>query len=333
MKLRLKFIFPLVAGLALSGCSFISITDSSKEEDITKITGSYYEGYNLNKTGDKLLAELQRNCWEKHTKYVAYGQFNSYCVKTKDHGNIEAISQGSEVAQLFYTGKEQVGTYQNSSGAISTSREHVWPCSKSASLWEHYKDKTTDHPHNVDLAKSGVEVYVGGGSDLYHVRLCGYYTNSDRSNDRFVSFTDEEHMAYAGGVKEVKDSGGKWSLKVNAGQQTCEPANEMKGDIARIVTYVYLHYSNRGITPSGSFSLDYASGRVYKYEDMVGSLVLTDVMGYPTEDRCKEVLKAWNKLDPPNEVEKARNNTVQKIQGNRNPFVDFPELIDQAFSY
>ncbi len=52
-------------------------------------------------------------------------------------------------------------------------------------------------------------------------------------------------------------------------------------------------------------------------------------MGYDSEERCLEVLKAWNKLDAPSNVEKLRNETVQKIQGNRNPFVDHPELVDQ----
>ena len=326
MKLKLKFIFPLVAGLALSGCSFITITDANqKEEDATVITGSYYKGYDLTKTGGKLIKELQRNCWEKHTKYVAYGQFNSYCAKTSDHGNIEATEKGGNINQLFYTGKEQ-------SGLSYTSREHVWPCANSSGLWVH-DGSSTDTPHNVDYGGSHSEKYVGGGSDLYHVRLANKTTNSVRGNTRFVSYVDAEHQAYASGVTVQTDSNGKWALKVNTGQKTCEPANEMKGDVARIVLYVFLHYADRGDTPEGTFTLDYAPGRVYKYTDMVGSLSLVSIMGYDSEDRCKEVLSAWNKLDPPSTVEKERNNTVQKIQGNRNPFVDFPDLVDKMFGF
>ena len=44
-----------------------------------------------------------------------------------------------------------------------------------------------------------------------------------------------------------------------------------------------------------------------------------------------EILKAWNKIDPPSEVEKLRNDTVEKIQGNRNPFVDYPKLVNNLF--
>ena len=54
-------------------------------------------------------------------------------------------------------------------------------------------------------------------------------------------------------------------------------------------------------------------------------------MGYSTNKKCQEVLKEWNELDPPSAVEKLRNNTVQKVQGNRNPFVDYPEIANYIF--
>ena len=40
----------------------------------------------------------------------------------------------------------------------------------------------------------------------------------------------------------------------------------------------------------------------------------------------------WNNLDKPSEVEKLRNTTVQKVQGNRNPFVDYPDLVEKMFA-
>lgn len=39
-------------------------------------------------------------------------------------------------------------------------------------------------------------------------------------------------------------------------------------------------------------------------------------------------LKKWNRQDPPNADELAHNEAVFKIQGNRNPFIDYPELAD-----
>ncbi len=39
--------------------------------------------------------------------------------------------------------------------------------------------------------------------------------------------------------------------------------------------------------------------------------------------------KKWNKEDPVDDEERLRNNKIMSIQGNRNPFIDHPELIDQ----
>lgn len=39
-----------------------------------------------------------------------------------------------------------------------------------------------------------------------------------------------------------------------------------------------------------------------------------------------EVLRRWNDLDPVDENEVIRNDKIEKLQGNRNPFIDFPSL-------
>lgn len=48
-----------------------------------------------------------------------------------------------------------------------------------------------------------------------------------------------------------------------------------------------------------------------------------------TIDKVQEsVLKQWNHEDPVDENEALRNDAIQGFQGNRNPFIDQPELID-----
>ncbi len=42
----------------------------------------------------------------------------------------------------------------------------------------------------------------------------------------------------------------------------------------------------------------------------------------------EEYLRRWNHLDPVDDQEMARNNEIEKIQGNRNPFIDNPEYAD-----
>ena len=90
------------------------------------------------------------------------------------------------------------------------------------------------------------------------------------------------------------------------------PEDFAKGDCARICLYLYTHYST-SVNGTGSLKSTYA-----------GNLVLTNVF------TSIATLKEWNRLDPVDELEMARNNYLQTYQGNRNPFIDHPEWVDQV---
>ena len=89
-----------------------------------------------------------------------------------------------------------------------------------------------------------------------------------------------------------------------------KPEDFAKGDCARICLYLYMHYST-SVSGTGSLKSTYA-----------GNLILTNVF------TSISVLKEWNRLDPVDELEMARNNYIQTYQGNRNPFIDHPEWVD-----
>lgn len=319
---KIKLILPLIAmATSLSGC-WIEFGDN--DGDSQQTIDAYYKDCNLNLAGDRLAMELQKHSFAKHTQWILYSQFNSYCSKkTLEDGSyrnsIEAIKDGSNVNQWCYSGKEAGGTGQ---------REHVWPCANSGSLWVHNDSAGS---HYVDGTG-----YFGGGSDLYHVRTCNGPLNNARGNGKFVDFDDKEFASIRKDVVEKGETGGKYTIKLqglNSDQQyadKAEPDDHMKGDIARIVLYVWLHYSERGVTPSGNAVAKLGSySYSHPYSEMTGNLSLTNIMGYTSLERCKEKLIEWNNMDKPSNVEKLRNKTVQAIQGNRNPFVDHPELVDK----
>ena len=79
---------------------------------------------------------------------------------------------------------------------------------------------------------------------------------------------------------------------------------EFRGEIARIIFYCATRYEKLELTD------DYADPT---------SNIKTYKMG-----RVSELLK-WNLEEAVNEREIVRNDEVEKIQGNRNPFVDHPE--------
>ena len=328
MKKRFKLVMPIImACFALSSCDLFNGNGGSSKKS-TKDYGEYYSGYDMTLKGGRLAIELQKLCFAKHKSWVTYGQVNTYFSrKTDENGNVtsnsaEAAADGSDQNEYFYSGLKQKGY---------GTREHVWPCANSSGLWRHDESSVKD---KFNIEYSNGKFYIGGGSDLFHVRTCESKMNSARGNSKFIDFDDEEFAGIRSQAVEFPRTGGGWKLKLQGLDandqyaQKAEPDDNMKGDVARIVAYLWVHYTERGATPEKSLKVgDFE----YTYQDFTGQLSLTNIMGYNDVKKCQEVLKEWNKLDTPSSVERLRNDTVQKIQGNRNPFVDHPDLMDQLF--
>lgn len=149
-------------------------------------------------------------------------------------------------------------------------------------------------------------------ADIVHVVPTDGYVNNRRSNWPFaevanITYQSLQSYCKLGSCKSAGYSG-----------TVFEPNDEIKGDIARIYFYMATcYYSQCGNWSGGIFT---SSGMV-EWE--------------------MNVMKAWSKLDPVDDVEIARNNAVKEVQGNRNPFVDYPgledyiwgDMTDVAFSY
>lgn len=54
-----------------------------------------------------------------------------------------------------------------------------------------------------------------------------------------------------------------------------------------------------------------------------------DRYNLPLKQDTLEILKRWNMEDPPSQQEIVRNDRIEKIQGNRNPYIDDPALADK----
>lgn len=88
-----------------------------------------------------------------------------------------------------------------------------------------------------------------------------------------------------------------------------EPADEYKGDFARGFFYMATVYDD----------ISWAA----QYDWMFTR------SAYPTlQPWAYEMLLQWGRLDPVSQKEILRNDAVEISQGNRNPFVDFPELAE-----
>lgn len=88
-----------------------------------------------------------------------------------------------------------------------------------------------------------------------------------------------------------------------------EPADEYKGDFARTYFYMVTTYSN----------LTWATKYMYMLQQNA----------YPTLNQWSvNLLLKWHRNDPVSQKELDRNEQVYKIQNNRNPFIDHPELAE-----
>jgi len=316
----------------------LELTDEQRqiyEQHYTNKTdcfGNDVEKYNiLTLGGYSLIKEIHKYLIDQHTTYVKYNDINGGIYKNID----KAAGQDGKI-ELFYTGK-LVTSYSSGSTAGKQNREHVWPCERS-NLW--YR-KSDYWEYQIDTNGR----YWGAGSDLYHVRPADAVVNTVRSNSRFYEFVDGDNLdRYTQG-----ESGGLYDITVDdlSATKRVEVADAFKGDVARLLMYLYVHYtktgydvyySNNPTNPSPVYNKDEAipmgtgsDGKVHN-SDVCGQLPLTDIIYYKDESKCIELIKRWNAVDAPSDTEKLRCDTIQsQYQGNRNPFVDFPQLIDRCF--
>jgi endonuclease I/chitodextrinase len=126
----------------------------------------------------------------------------------------------------------------------------------------------------------------GPGSDVHHLRACDQYVNSDRGSLKFAS------------------GNGSYGLS-NSGWY---PGDEWKGDVARMMMYMYLRYGNQC----------YPTGVAIGTTNSIDSNMV-------------ELLLDWNAADPVSTIEDQRNTILETEQGNRNPFIDNPNLATQIW--
>ena len=131
---------------------------------------------------------------------------------------------------------------------------------------------------------------TGAGADLHHIRPTDSSLNGTRGNSKY---------GYAEGGREIYGTvvtGNALGGKKGGGYM--EPLDNVKGDVARICLYVYVRYGGE----------------------------LSKCSSITTVFQSIDVLLQWHAMDPVDTWEMGRNEVVCAIQGNRNVFIDYPEL-------
>lgn len=241
--------------------------------------------------GRELLGQLHDLITTTHNKYPSYKECKNYLADT-DPGSEE------NTVMEFYTHEDiAVNNFDESGG---WNREHVWPKTLSHGLWD----------------------TSGGGADLHHIRPSEKDLNAERDNLRYGEVTNGTPV-YQSGTNNV--------LGGYKNSTTFEPLDNVKGDVARIVFYMYTHYNtakNVGGTTNGESHKNVSFGTI-KFssngESNQGVITASD------DNAAVKLLLEWNKSDPVDETERYRNETAYEIQGNRNPFIDNSDYAEAIF--
>lgn len=139
---------------------------------------------------------------------------------------------------------------------------------------------------------------AGAKTDMHHLITADGLMNSVRGN---LPYGDVEHAMWSSpavpGIREVSLSGTN-----ERGVRVFEPRPSMQGDLARMQLYFFTRY--HGDKP-----------KRYTLKNFKESL---------------PALLKWNRADPPDAAERARNDAIYLLQGNRNPYVDHPDWVDKV---
>lgn len=171
------------------------------------------------------------------------------------------------------------------------------------------KDDAWDREHVWPKSRGFKKQSQDGYTDLHHLRPADRNLNGAHSN-----------YGYGMGGEPVYDELAD-SSKVLSGayldkrKQSFEPTDRAKGQIARMVFYMAARYeAGDNDSPENMPDLIITKGNDKQ-------------SGQPSiGDLC--TLVAWNDNFPVTAFEKRRNDRVQELQGNRNPFIDHPEFVD-----
>ena len=141
-------------------------------------------------------------------------------------------------------------------------------------------------------------------SDIYILRPCHGNANSSRSNDPFGEVNDNQAQWYGVSGNSYTSTGNQPANSDNWSEGSgslWEPREAKKGDVARAVFYYYTMYPDEGTNISACGNL--------------------------------ETLYDWHVNDPPDAAEISRNTKINQVQGNKNPYVENPDLVYLAWLY
>ena len=194
-----------------------------------------------------------------------------------ENNNMILVYTGRSQDKGYRDGSGNYSQYENGNGTQSNSwnREHVWP-------------KSHGFPDDNDNAYT----------DLHNLKPCDRSVNSSR------------------GTKDFDNGGSQHSEASDCltDSDSWEPADYIKGDIARILFYMVVRYDPGIDHDNNVFDLELVDYTTPNNND-------------PILGKLSSLLE-WHVNDPVDDFEINRNDVIFGFQENRNPFIDHPNLVN-----
>ncbi len=193
------------------------------------------------------------------------------------------------------------------SGFYQTDRTDDGYCIDRYSAEQRQFTSTTSAPSGMNIEHSFAKSWWGGSKnqaycDLFNLMPSDSKANSAKSNYPMGVVTSTTWQNGSIVIGNSNDT----NVKV------WEPEDKWKGDFARTYMYMVTCYSDLTWTSNGLNQLDNNQ--------------------WPTFNAwTQEMVLEWSRQDPVDDIERQRNEAVYEIQGNRNPFVDFPHLCEYVW--
>lgn len=140
-------------------------------------------------------------------------------------------------------------------------------------------------------------------SDLFHIYPVDGLVNTVRNNNPF-GVVENPSRTFTNGSKY-----GLNTFPSAPNESAFEPIDAYKGDIARSFFYMFARYQNEDAN--------------FSYSSMT--------TGAKLKPWALNMLMQWHLQDPVSPKEHARNAAVYLFQHNRNPFIDYPELVSKIW--
>ena len=224
---------------------------------------SYYSSVDFGQSGEALKSDLT-TLISGHTEFP----YSSSSTDTWDILQESDILSGDNVLLIY-------GYDDTDSNPITDRlRDKDDLCNFSGSCVGYWN---REHVYPKSLATPDLETdSAGAGTDLHNLRAADSQMNSTRNNSEFES------------------GSGNSGLTTNG----FYPGDEYKGDVARIIMYMYTRYPSQ----CAANNVGYGNSTY--------------------NSNIPDIFLEWNEADPVSDFETARNDIIYSYQGNRNPFID-----------